>query len=506
MTLSVVCLLASLGASPAARGEPAVTTRSSPGTATPTGDLFQARLRYGAAVRSGSEQDLGPGLSYSGVSPNDLAFSGWWWFLLSRHLGLTASVNREAFALYDGDQRVTGGGLLRASVGPTGRVKFGPVRLEAAAGYALAQLPVFGTIARPAFAPATRHAVLLAARGLVDVGPVTVEGRFEYPIALAVSTPGGSSTGLAAAGAVRVNLFRTGALKWGLLAEVSWNQDSLTAADLSSSQSVLRAGGALDLVWQEEANAPRFASVRIRVTAADAPLANSPVTLSAGGVRRELVTDASGLAEAADVEPGAIVASAAAPGFLPGEAGAEVAAGQTAALTLALEKEPPKVGGLMVRVTSKLGGAVVPAAVVEVGGAAKPTDDKGALLVEGLAPGPVGVKVTAPGYTPGEEAASIVAGQTSELEVKLVPEKKRLPATLNGHIRNVRGGKPVAATLEIRELKLKLTADADGRFSQEIPGGTYTVKISAPKFITQTKKVVVRDGDQAIFNVELFPR
>lgn len=506
MIVSSLFLLASLGASPAGHADPGLATSSAPVSTTPAGDLFQARLRYGAAVRSGSEQDLGPGLSYSGVSPNDLAFSGWWWFLLSRHLGLTASVNREAFALYDGDQRVTGGGLLRASVGPTGRVKFGPVRLEAAAGYALAQLPVFGTIAPPAFAPVTRHAVLLAARGLVDVGPVTLEARFEYPISLAVSTPGGSSTGLAAAGAVRVNLFRTGALRWGVLGEVSWSQDSLTAADLTASQSVLRAGGALDLVWQEAASAPRFASVRIRVTAAGAPLANSPVTLTAGAGRRELQTDASGTAEAVDVEPGAIVASAGAPGFLAGEARAEVAAGQSAALSLALEKEPPKVGALSVRVTSKIDGAVVPAAIVEVGGAAKSADEKGVLLVDGLGPGPVGVKVTAPGYTPGEEAAAVVAGQTSELEVKLVPEMKRLPATLRGHIRNVRGGRPVAATLEIRELKLKLTADADGRFSQEIPGGTYTVKISAPKFITQTKKVVVRDGDQAIFNVELFPR
>jgi hypothetical protein len=38
-----------------------------------------------------------------------------------------------------------------------------------------------------------------------------------------------------------------------------------------------------------------------------------------------------------------------------------------------------------------------------------------------------------------------------------------------------------------------------------VPGGTYSVIISAKGFITQQKSVTVKDGDQAIFNVDLFP-
>lgn len=505
MAATVRVAVASLLLAAGASAEPTVSARPAP-EATPDGELFQVRLRYGVAVRSGAEQDQGPGLSYSGASPNDLAFAGWWWLLLGRHLGLTATVQREGFSLYDGSTKVTEGGLLRASVGPTGCIGFGPVRLEAAAGYAFAQLPVFGSVGQPTLTPVQRHAVLLAARGLVDVGPVTFEARFEYPITLATSS-GASSQGLAAAGAVRVALFRTGALQWGLLAEAAWNQDRLSAAGLDASQSVLRAGGAIDLRWQEEkAVAPRRASVAVRVTAAGVALPGTTVALTVGGARRELVTDAAGVVHVDGLEPGLVVASVAAEGFEPAEERLELTAGQDATIVLSLSKEAPKLGALAVRVTSKVDGTAVPGATVSWADQSRATDASGAVVIDGLAPGPVAVHVTAPGFTPGEEAAAVVAGTTAELSITLVPEQKRLPATIKGQIRNVRGGRPVRATLEIKELKLKLTADADGRFETELPGGRYSVRIAAPGFITQNKQVVVRDGDQVIFNVELFPK
>ena len=37
-------------------------------------------------------------------------------------------------------------------------------------------------------------------------------------------------------------------------------------------------------------------------------------------------------------------------------------------------------------------------------------------------------------------------------------------------------------------------------------GRSQTVKVSAKGYITQTKTVTVRDGDQTIFNLDLFPR
>jgi hypothetical protein len=127
-------------------------------------------------------------------------------------------------------------------------------------------------------------------------------------------------------------------------------------------------------------------------------------------------------------------------------------------------------------------------------------------MVEGLNPGPVSIKVTAPSFTTGEDAASVVAGVNSEVVITLVPEKKQVPATLSGQVRNARGGKPVAARLELKELKQTVSCDESGQFSLQIPGGKYTIRISATGFVTQTKTVTVRDGDQAIFNLDLAPK
>jgi hypothetical protein len=280
------------------------------------------------------------------------------------------------------------------------------------------------------------------------------------------------------------------------------------ASPLTATQSVVRAGLALDLQFKDpkldEEAALRTGSLKVTVRGEQGPLAGVPVAI-AGPVRRDVTTGPDGSAEVTDVEAGELVASASLPGYVPGEARVSLAAGDERAVELFLSKEKPKVGGLAIKVVSFEGKTPV-AASVEVNGQTSPTSAEGALALQGLQPGPISVKVTAPGYNPGEEAASIVAGSVSELTVTLVPEKKRVPATLRGQVRSARGGKPVVANLEIRELKQTIAAAEDGSFSVQIPGGKYTVRITAPKFVTQTKSVTVRDGDQAIFNVDLAPK
>jgi hypothetical protein len=123
-----------------------------------------------------------------------------------------------------------------------------------------------------------------------------------------------------------------------------------------------------------------------------------------------------------------------------------------------------------------------------------------------LKPGPVAMSLELSGYQKGEEAASVVAGKTSEVSVVLTPEKKRVPATITGLVRSTKGGAPISADLEVPQMKLKTRADAKGAFSFRLEGGTYTVKISAPGYVTQSKDVTVKDGDQAIFNVDLYPK
>lgn len=473
-------------------------------------EVAQVRLRYGVAIRNGTEADLGPGLSYSGVSPNDFALAGWVWLLFKDHLGLTAGVQREGFSLLENGTVVTSGGLVRAHVGPSGRIRFGPARLEAAVSYAFQELPVFGTVSVPVFSTVQRHGVLLAARGLVDLGPVTIEGRFEYPLAVANVGRAVKSQGVGVGGGVRVQLFRTGSLKWGVQADAQWQQDSMTTVDsvpLTANQSVVRAGLALDVQWKDaklDAQV-RTAALRLTVRGAQGPLAGVAVTLTdEAGSTRELMTDAEGLTAIADLAPGTLTAVANLAGYDKGESSISLAAGDDSTLEIVLNKEKPKVGNLEIKVISLEGNPLV--ATVVVNETSDSTDEEGTLSVERLPPGPLPVKVNAPGFKPGEEVASIVAGRTSGLTVKLVPEKKEIPATLRGQVRSARTGKPVMAQLEFRELNQTIKADERGAFSIRIPRGSYTVRIVASGFVTQTKTVAVRAGDEAIFNVDLAPQ
>lgn len=476
-------------------------------------ELFNVRARYGIAYRTGAQTDVGPGMSYSGVTPNDLSIGGSVYFI--DYLGLTASFAREAFSLNDGAGLVTGGALVRFQAGPVGRLPLGPLRLEPYVGYALHTLPVFGVSAAPTFAAVTRHGLLLAARAVLELGPVEVEGKFELPVALAVVDPAAEVTnaqGLVAGGSVRVQLFRTGKLWWGLAADGQYVRDVVfgpsTDAVLVSTQEVGRFGLSVEVKWKDPpVEPPRFGAVGVSLKDADtgAPLSGEVVLELAGGERR-LEADAAGAAGAQGLLPGPVVARAAVGGYLSAEARGELKAGEHLPLALALKKEPPKLGAVVVVVTEVEGKKPLAGAQVTVGDKTVPTDERGVARFDALPPGPQGIAVALAGFQPGAEAASVVAGKDSEVAVALVPEKKQIPATITGIVRSTQGGRRIAAQLAIPEAKLKVKAAADGTFSVQVPAGTYSITISAAGFVSQTKSVAVKDGDQAIFNVDLHPK
>ena len=479
-------------------------------------DWLQVRFRGSAAIRSGGQNDPTSQLSYTGFTPNDLALQGWVWPLLGGHLGAGLNVGREGFGLYDAGTRVTSGGLARVEAGLSGRLMVGPAHFEALAGYGYHELPVFTGGGTPVFGTAARHSILLAARGLVDLGPVTVEGRFTYPIALATvsQTLGAlqsSPASMSAGASVRVNVAVTGPVHWGLLGDFVWLSDRVTKSDgtLDSSQSVFRLGLGLDVRLREELKkTPRFGRVRLTVVDADgnAPLAQAAVELKVGTEVKQLSADAAGAVALGELLPGLVVAKASVGGYVSAEQSGEVQADQETVLQVALAKEKPKVGALSVVVTDKEGGKPLANVSLEVGGRTGTTDAAGKASFEGLPPGPLSVKLTADGYQPGDEAASVVAGKTAELAVQLLSAKKRVPATISGQVRSAQGGRPIAATLELPEAKIKTRADAQGSFVFRVPGGEYTVRVSAKGYRTQTKTVSVRDGDQTIFNIDLFPK
>ncbi|HYO70801.1 MAG TPA: carboxypeptidase regulatory-like domain-containing protein [Archangium sp.] len=463
------------------------------------------RLRYGVALREGA-QEAGPAVSYSGMTPNDVALGltafgeGW--------LGAWASVQREGFSLSLGSESVTGGALVRASVGPAARVFLGPVSAELSAGYGFAQLPVFSSSAgQVRLVPTARHAALVGARVLVPLPwRLRAELRGELPVAI-----GSVSNGFAAGGALLVPVLRRG--EWGgaLVLDYQYVRDALTTADGGvSRQSISRVGVAFELSLRgAEVDArPETGELVLTVVDADTglPLPEARVVLTAGGVEQApRVAGVDGRLTDVVLPPGEVLARVSAGGYLPAEERVTVTAGGRAELVVRARPEP-RVGALRVTVVEARGGMPLPGAAVTVGSRELLTDAKGQARVEGLEPGPLEVKVSAEGFRTAQEAVVIAVGTETELPVSLVSGRQGALATLSGQVRSVRKGKPLQALLVIPEAKIRRRTDARGTFQVQLKQGRYRLVFSAPGHVPQTKVVTVRDGEQAIFNVDLFPK
>ncbi|KFA91321.1 hypothetical protein Q664_22810 [Archangium violaceum Cb vi76] len=464
------------------------------------------RLRYGLAFREGA-QEAGPAVSYSGMTPNDVAlglsaFGGGWW-------GGWARVQREGFRLSLGSESVTGGALVRASVGPAARVFLGPVRAELSAGYGFAQLPVFSSSAgQVQLVPTARHAALVGARVVVPLPwRLRAEVRGELPV-LAI---GASSTGFAAGGALLVPVLRRGGWGGALVLDYQYVRDALTTADgVVSSQTISRAGVAfeLSLGGAETERRPETGELLLTVVDADTglPLPEARVVLTAGGVEQApRVAGVDGRLSDVVLPPGEVLARVSAGGYQPAEERVTVAAGERAELVVRARPEP-RVGTLRVTVVDARGGKPLPGVAVFVGSRELRTDATGQVRLEGLPPGPLEVKVSAEGFRTAQEAVVIAVGTETELPVTLVSGRQGALATLSGQVRSVRKGKPLKALVVIPEAKIRRRTDARGSFQVQLKQGRYRLVFSAPGHLSQTKVVTVRDGEQAIFNVDLFPK
>jgi carboxypeptidase family protein len=463
------------------------------------------RLRYGLAFREGG-QEAGPGVTYSGMTPNDVALGlsafgeGW--------LGAWAGVQREGFSLSLGSESVTGGALVRASVGPAARVFLGPVLAELSAGYGFAQLPVFSSsTGQVRLVPTARHAALVGARVLVPLPwRLRAEVRGELPVAI-----GSTSNGFAASGALLVPVLRRG--EWGgaLVLEYQYVRDALTTADgVVSRQSISRAGVAfeLSLGGVEAGGRPETGELVLAVVDADTglPLPEARVVLTADGVEQApRVAGVDGRLTDVPLPPGEVLVRVSAGGYLPAEERFTVSAGERAERVVRARPEP-RVGALRVTVVDARSGKPLPGAAVSVGTTELLTDATGQVRVEGLGPGPLEVKVSAEGFRTAQEAVAIAAGTETELPVSLVFGRQGALATLSGQVRSVRKGKPLQALLVIPEAKIRRRTDARGTFQVQLKQGRYRLVFSAPGHMSQTKVITVRDGEQAIFNVDLFPK
>ncbi|WP_328285515.1 MSCRAMM family protein [Myxococcus sp. NMCA1] len=475
------------------------------------------RLRYGLSLRDGRQADVGPGLTYEGFTPNDMAAVGTAW-LGTSWLGAWAGLQREAFDLREGALRITGGSLWRASVGPRARAFLGPVRAELGAGYGFSQLPHFSDSAEPVLLRGVRHAVVVG--GLVRFPlllGLQLEARGELPVSLSVRDATGAraeATGFSAGGALLVPLRRAERWTGTLVLDFQHVQDTVTLEDgTQSRQRLRRMGAALELAWHDGVRTTRQVpvpvvvvpgSVRFHVLDArtGAPLPGARVMVEG----EAHVADAQGLVEVASLSPGPVSAQVTAEGYASAEAAVTVEEGVRAELEVRAAPLPPPTGALRVTVVDARTGAPLPDIRVSVGTDQVRTDLTGQVVVRDLAPGPVAVAVASSGFRSVDEAAVVIAGQESTLSVPLASEKKGTRATLVGQVRSVRGGRPLAATLLMTKARVRARTDAKGAFNVQVGGGTYRITISARGHLSQTKVITLREGERTILNVDLFPR
>ncbi|MGQ0506649.1 MAG: MSCRAMM family protein [Myxococcaceae bacterium] len=479
------------------------------------GPLLTGRLRYGVTHRRGDVADLGRGLYYTGITPNDFALSGS--YFGKGYFGGALWLQREGFSLNDpaAALRVTSGALIRGAIGPSGRISFGNFLGELVVGYGFQQLPLVTSTNAPSLSgPASRHSLMLASRLQYELpAGFHVEARGELPIALATMVPGGrgTSSGFGVGGGVGYEIMEIDRTRLTAIADYQFVHDyvSSTVTTEASTQTLSRFGLSLQvtLVDRSRPPKPKFGGLLVKVfdEATGSEIPGVYVQIEVDGKPKALTEAQGGQFTTSGLAPGQYVARAGAAGYLQGEVTASVIAGRNESAQLTLKKEPPKVGGLTVSVLDKTTGSALVGATVKVRGEEYLTNPTGQVTLVELPPGPIEIEVIAKEFRPAKEVASVVVGRVAEVPVALNRAVKPVPATITGIVRSTRGGKPVAAELEIPEAKVKTRAAGAGSFSIRLPGGTYRVIISADGYITQNKSVTVRDGDQAIFNVDLYP-
>ena len=203
-----------------------------------------------------------------------------------------------------------------------------------------------------------------------------------------------------------------------------------------------------------------------------------------------------------ETKPGAHTASAKLSGYRPAKATAEALEGKRTAVVLNLEAltGPGQLSGI---VRASATAQPVPEATVTVGEAPPvQTGADGSYKFESVGPGPVKVRVDAQGFTSADEIAQVPPESAATLDIQLEALGKGSPATVRGLVRS-RTGEPLKASVVIKGLATKVQVTPEGRFFVTVPGGTWQFVISAPGYVTQTKKVVLADGDQAIVHTEL---
>lgn len=150
----------------------------------------------------------------------------------------------------------------------------------------------------------------------------------------------------------------------------------------------------------------------------------------------------------------------------------------------------------------------IPGVLVTVPGAGLPPvasdAETGRFLTYTLPPGPVRLAAQKEGYRILEQDLKLTAGETSTVELAL--EAMARPALFT--VSTTSKKKPVAATLKLQGPKnqdFTTSESATGPAKLEVLAGRYTVNVTAPGFLAQTRDVQVSEGGTMDLAFELEP-
>jgi outer membrane protein OmpA-like peptidoglycan-associated protein len=122
------------------------------------------------------------------------------------------------------------------------------------------------------------------------------------------------------------------------------------------------------------------------------------------------------------------------------------------------------------------------------------TDPDGTFLSYELPPGNHPIMVRHPDYEPAKITVQISTGAVAAKEIPLTPSAPK-HGRLVGQITASKGGDPVSATVAVSGPESRqVTAGPDGRFSVELRPGTYTLAVTADKYLRKERTVGITAG------------
>ncbi len=222
-----------------------------------------------------------------------------------------------------------------------------------------------------------------------------------------------------------------------------------------------------------------------------APIAGAGVSTSSGST----TTDAAGHYSLTGIPAGEAQVTVQAAGYATEVRHVAVTGGSTTTLDVALAR-PGNVSGVVTNADTD-----VPVAGVTVGypGGITLTDSAGQYSIAGLPAGAHEVTFAATGYATATRTVTVVADQTTTLDVQLAPSI----TFVAGEVRDaVTSATLAGATISIHTGQTT-TTDDQGRYRVDLPPGTYTVTASAPGHVTSSGTAVINGGSYATLDFSL---